>query len=104
MGGRTALQRGAVMKRKKMKNNPFRPSVVGMGLIALDVVISEGSEPEYFAGGTCSNVLAILGYFGWHSIPITRHKRDRASEIVTADLGRWGIDLSFMHVDPVVDT
>jgi sugar/nucleoside kinase (ribokinase family) len=92
------------MKRKKLKRNPFRPSVVGMGLIALDVVTSGGSRPEYFAGGTCGNILAILGYFGWHSIPISRHKHDRASEIIKADLSKWGVDLSFLHVDPLVDT
>ena len=87
-----------------MKNNPFRPSGVGMGLIALDVVVSEGSEPGYFAGGTCGNVLAILSHFGWHSIPVTRHKHDQASQIIRTDLSKWGVDLSFLHVEPLVDT
>ncbi len=92
------------MKRTNVKANPFRPGVAGMGLIALDGVISEGSEPGYFAGGTCGNVLAILGYLGWHCVPISRHKHDQASEIIRADLGKWGVDLSFFHLEPLVDT
>jgi fructokinase len=92
------------MKRTNTKANPFRPSVAGMGLIALDVVISEGSEPGYFAGGTCGNVLAILAYLGWQCIPISRHKQDQASEIIRADLGKWGVDLSFLHLEPLADT
>jgi sugar/nucleoside kinase (ribokinase family) len=92
------------MNRTNMKVNPFRPSVAGMGLIALDVVISEGSEPGYFAGGTCGNVLAILGYLGWHCVPIGRHRYDQASEIIRADLGKWGVDLSLLHLEPLADT
>jgi sugar/nucleoside kinase (ribokinase family) len=92
------------MKRTNTKVNPFRPSVAGMGLIALDVVISEGSEPEYFAGGTCGNVLAILGYLGWRCFPISRHRHDQASEIISGDLSKWGVDLSFLHLEPLADT
>jgi fructokinase len=92
------------MTHKNGENNRFRPGVVGMGLIALDVVIREGSMPQYFAGGTCSNVLTILAYLGWRAMPITRHAHDHASGIVTADLRKWGVDLSYMHVEPLTKT
>ena len=56
------------------------PSVIGAGLLALDIVISEVSEapPEQWAGGTCGNVLIALGYLGWKSQPVARLKTGAA--------------------------
>jgi hypothetical protein len=43
-------------------------TVVGSGFIALDVI--EGDQGEHFAaGGTCGNVLSILAWLGWRSLP-----------------------------------
>jgi len=51
-----------------------KPSAVGMGLVALDVVVTDDKDrqPRYFAGGTCGNVLTILSYLGWRSTPVAR--------------------------------
>ena len=49
-------------------------TVVGAGFIALDVLLN-GNDNEHFrrrAGGTCGNVLAILSFLGFHSVPIAR--------------------------------
>jgi sugar/nucleoside kinase (ribokinase family) len=81
-----------------------RPQVLGLGLIALDVIVSEGVPPLYLAGGTCGNVLAILGFLGWNSIPVARIGRDRPAGIVKADLDRWGIDLSLLNLLPTAKT
>ena len=70
-----------------------RPRIVGMGLVALDVVMSDatGQEPRFFAGGTCGNVLTILSYLGWRSSLIARLCCGSTAECVVADLERFGV-------------
>ena len=82
------------------------PTVVGVGLLALDVVInSETDRPaRLYAGGTCGNVLSILSYFGWKSYPVSRLKTDVASRHVLKDLKRWGVRTDFVRTRPSVDT
>lgn len=86
-----------------------RPTVIGTGLLALDIVVSElsGSALEQWAGGTCGNVLAILSYLGWRAYPVARLNGDEAAERVRLDLGRWGVRLDFAsghrgHSTPIV--
>lgn len=70
-----------------------RPRIVGMGLVALDVVISDatGQEPRFFAGGTCGNVVTILSYLGWRSSLIARLCCGSSAKCVVADLERFGV-------------
>src|ERR1700685_1043195 len=81
-----------------------RSRILGTGLVALDVVLAEGNPAQYFAGGTCGNVLAILAHLGWAAVPLARIGRDRASSIVRSDLERWGVDLSLLSVPPTTKT
>jgi len=76
-------------------------SVIGTGLVALDVVIPKGLEddPQLRCGGTCGNVLTALAYLGWQSYPIARLSNDGASRNVTADLKRWGVNLDLVSFD-----
>jgi fructokinase len=88
------------MKRRRSKSGQ-QPSVLGTGLLALDVVMGhqagcKGVVPRLFAGGTCGNVLAILAYLGWRAYPIARLNGDPASEYVLQDLRRWQINLDFV--------
>lgn len=50
-----------------------RPTVVGTGLVALDVVFNEKQDEPIgrWAGGTCGNVLSILSWLGWSAWPIS---------------------------------
>ena len=83
-----------------------RPSIFGTGLIALDVVI--GPDPETpvrsWAGGTCGNVLSILAYLGWDAYPVARMNGDVASELVRADMARWGVHLDWTTCAPTTHT
>ena len=83
-----------------------RPSVIGAGLIALDIVISsdESQPPKLWAGGTCGNVLTILSYLGWQSYALSRLNGDTASERVKSDLRKWGVRLDFAHSEPAAHT
>lgn len=83
-----------------------RPSVFGTGLIALDLVMSiDKSQPvRAWTGGTCGNVLSILGYLGWDSYPIARLNGDVASLQVKEDFSRWGVHLDFAECTPTSAT
>lgn len=83
-----------------------RPTVVGTGLVALDVVVSDErpGEKQTYAGGTCGNVLSILSFLGWQAYPVSRLKSDLAGKRVVQDLGRWGVHLDFLRSRPVADT
>jgi sugar/nucleoside kinase (ribokinase family) len=95
-------------------NNPFclispRPSCMGTGLIALDVVINEADEGKasLWAGGSCGNVLTALSYLGWLAYPIANHRNDSASEKILEDMKRWGVNTQFIYrsekgVTPIV--
>jgi sugar/nucleoside kinase (ribokinase family) len=101
VSGRTIPNGDSVKQRALAKKESVRPRVAGLGLVALDIVIREGAAPQYSAGGTCGNVLAILAALGWRALPIARLAPDRASTIVSDDLKRWGVDISFLRVSPV---
>jgi sugar/nucleoside kinase (ribokinase family) len=78
------------------------PLAVGTGLIALDVVFrGHAQEPvRSITGGTCGNVLSILRYLGWKTVPVARLADDRARAAVQADFDRWGIDTRFLSLEP----
>lgn len=78
---------------------PLPPTVVGAGLVALDVIV-EGEEVGLSAGGTCGNVIALLGALGWAGLPIARLNGDRAAKLIKSDLAKAGVDLSFTSETP----
>lgn len=88
--------------RQKAPLHRTQPTVIGTGLIALDIVINETRQdgPHLWAGGTCGNVLTILSYLGWRSFPIARLADDGASEYIKKDLTRWKVNLDFMNLEP----
>ena len=75
-----------------------QPAIVGMGLVALDVVITDAreQEPRFFSGGTCGNVLTVLSYLGWASTPVARLDSGSTTECVVADLRRFGVSTKFI--------
>ncbi|WP_460972374.1 PfkB family carbohydrate kinase [Spirosoma migulaei] len=86
-----------------MKDNTFFPSLptcVGAGLVALDVVISgEIKTPaQFYAGGSCGNVITILSFLGWSTYPIARLSNNIAAEILINDLNRWSVNQDFLEV------
>jgi sugar/nucleoside kinase (ribokinase family) len=78
------------------------PTAVGTGFIVLDVVINalRSQPPRFWAGGTCGNVLAILGFLGWKSSAIARLSDDAAGDHVLGDLKRWNVDVHLARVQP----
>jgi fructokinase len=79
-------------------SRPEKPLVVGMGLLALDVVLraDKSTTPRYFAGGTCGNVLTALSYLGWASVPISRISPGPAADRLIQDLKTWTVTTQFI--------
>jgi fructokinase len=80
---------------------PRRPTVVGTGLVALDVVYNVDSDrpPRWYAGGTCCNVLTILSYLRWQAVPVSRLAPGPAVENLLADLAEWKVSSTFVSVE-----
>lgn len=78
------------------------PVVVGTGLVAMDVVLrGAANQPvRSCTGGTCGNVLTILAYLGWRSVPAARLALDHAGALVEKDLTTWSVDVDFLHLGP----
>lgn len=83
-----------------------RPTVVGTGLITLDIVLGGdcGQSGQLYAGGTCGNVLTILSFLGWESYPVARLNGDTASRKVLQDLKNWGVNTRFARLKPEANT
>lgn len=85
-------------KVRPLKTTISIPSVVGTGLLALDIVTTTRfrRNPRLFAGGTCGNVLAVLAYLGWKAAPISRLATGYASDRIIQDLMSWKVSAKFV--------
>ncbi len=85
-----------------MPERRIQPRIVGTGFIALDVVINglRSQPPRLWAGGTCGNILTILGYLGWKVAAIARLADDPAGQCVLGDLKRWRVDVRYAQLEP----
>jgi fructokinase len=81
------------MKPKIAVNSHKKPICIGTGLVALDVVINSGdtNSTQFYAGGSCGNVLTILSYFGWDSYPIARLSNNVAADLLMQDFSKWQV-------------
>jgi fructokinase len=75
--------------------------------VALDLIyIGHGrGEPDFsFAGGSCGNVLAILAFLGWDSVPVIRLKNDAEAQELIADLENWQVNTRFVRQEQTGST
>ena len=70
--------------------------VVGAGFFAYDVLV--GANKRYEAlGGSAGNVLAILAYLGWRSVPVATLGADSAAERIRAEFIDLGALTGFLR-------
>jgi fructokinase len=83
-----------------------RRRVAGAGFITLDVALEDSSRAVAYSGvgGTTGNVLSILAFFGWHSLPLVHVGADRVGQAVVSELARIGVDTRFMAFQPFLRT
>jgi fructokinase len=80
-----------------------RQTCVGVGFVAADII--DGTVEEFVAaGGSCGNVMAILAWFGWNAVPISRLGRDWAAKIIRRDLVDVGTNLAGFSDEGSVQT
>jgi len=81
------------------------PTIVGTGLIALDLVISaDSSTVRAWSGGTCGNVVTAMSFLGWKAYAVARLNADVASVCVKEDMRRWGVNLDYAECAPTCST
>lgn len=82
-----------------------RPICLGIGMIVLDAIYDNRTEdPVFLAGGSCCNVLTILSYLGWNSLPLARLGPDPEGDRIVEDMKRWGANTKFVERDPGIST
>ncbi len=78
---------------------------VGSGLTSLDVIYGgKEGRPQFYAGGSCCNVLTILSYLGWNSFPLARLGKDPEGDRIIEDMSSWGVDTEFVIQDTGVNS
>jgi fructokinase len=96
-----------VANKKFGKRIVHQPVCVGSGFVALDLIyLGHGREkPDFtFAGGSCGNVLTILAFLGWDSVPVIRLKDDREATQLIADLEKWQVNTQFVRQEDTGST
>jgi fructokinase len=94
-------------KKKIAEPKVRHPVCVGSGFVALDLIYlgHGGEKPDFtFAGGSCGNVLTILAFLGWDSVPVIRLKDDREATQLIADLEKWQVNTQFVRQEDTGST
>ena len=93
------------MMNNILKTSKSKPICTGAGLVALDVIFNgDPNNPKFLAGGSCCNVLTILSYLGWNSVPIARLGKDVEGERIIEDMKKWGVVTKFIERDPKISS
>lgn len=88
-----------------ISNTSNKHICIGSGFVALDVIVESGSEAyPIAAGGSCGNVLSILSFLGWRTIPVARLGTDVAAEEIIRDFASIGVDIRWITQEPQVKT
>lgn len=84
---------------------PRRPTVVGCGFVAWDVVLGENLSVAYTGvGGTVGNVMSIMAFLGWRTVPVVRLGDDSAGISILNELIAIGVDIRSISLDSSVTT
>ena len=78
-----------------------KPICIGTGLVALDVILNGSPKtlPKLSVGGSCGNVLSILAFLDWKSLPIARLANNLATKELLTDFNRWNINDKFLKIN-----
>jgi fructokinase len=76
-----------------------RPRILGLGYIAIDVILNGEPIPRFSLGGSCGNVLSILSYFGWDSFPFVHLSNSWTSNFMYKLLLQSKMNTDFVFLD-----
>jgi fructokinase len=93
--------REVLAKAPLPRTRRLAPTCIGSGFVALDwICLEKQAKPsQTLAGGSCGNVLSILAYLGWKSVPLARLKNDSPAKILLRDLEEWKVVTDFVTKD-----
>lgn len=80
-----------MIRLKKILKN--KPVCVGTGLVALDVILNgtPATPAKLCVGGSCGNILSILSFLGWDSMPIARLSKSTATKNMLKDFKSFNV-------------
>ena len=77
---------------------------LGVGTFPLDNLQEKNGKDVktiyQHVGGTCGNVMSILAWMGWHTLPAARLDDSEAGLLIKADLESYGCDTRFVSNTP----
>lgn len=86
-----------ICKINRQHSHLHHPTIVGTGLVALDVLMTDDcGNVETALGGSAGNVLAILGHLGWSSTPVAQLGMDEAAARIKVEFGKLGANTQFL--------
>lgn len=66
----------------------------------MDVLLGDNDRLAYSGiGGSTGNVLSILAFLGWHSMPLVNLGRDRVGAAIHREFTQLGADMSHVRLD-----
>ena len=93
------------MTRTELQIKTHRHShlAMGAGFIALDVI--EGKTGIFnAAGGSCGNVMEMLAWLGWSSLPVGRIGKDAAGDYILKEYKQLGLNTGSLILDGKIST
>ena len=81
-----------------------RPTVLGSGLITLDLIVTPSGAVTHSVGGTCGNVLTLLAAHRLNVRPAAKVGDDIAGCLIASQMAAWGSDVSLVLRVPEVKT
>lgn len=86
-------------------NEKIGLTCLGAGTFPLDNLMIKHSKDDVetiyqHVGGTCGNVMSILGMYGWHALPAARLDDSEVGFQLKDDLERYGCDTRYLTNTP----
>lgn len=84
----------------RLTTEGLRSRVSGAGFITLDVMLGTGSQLVYTGiGGSTGNVLSILAFLGWESLPLVNLGRDHVGATIHREFSRLGANMRHVRLN-----
>jgi fructokinase len=84
-------------RTNQQRRGRTKPTIVGTGLVALDIIFRDDREAvETALGGSTGNVLAILSHLKWRALPVAQLGSDAAAVHIALEFDRLGADTRFL--------
>lgn len=112
----TILEKNKNLKSmEKGKSGGKSYSCIGAGQYNYDTIyvreypegFEKGKKNKYVdylhtqeVGGTCGNVMCMLGYYGWHAMPLAKLDTGREMYEMKRDLEKYGCDVRYVTNTP----